>query len=177
MPALASMGGYLHVSGNCALTTLDLAGNLIGQRGLEPLLTALERNCSLTTLECGSNIFEGVWAMRLATALERNQAGVLVLTISIELRGPAQYEIVCTTMGGLCVARLDIQPRQTIAILRKAIVGQLAFRGHLRLALANGKLLVNPNIAIADCFPSLPSIPADFHAGRPGACCKRRRAS
>ena len=59
-------------------------------------------------------------------------------------------------MGGEQAVLVEMEPQQTIAMLKNLISERLNFQGNLRLVLSNGALLNDPDVVLANCFPSLP---------------------
>jgi len=131
---------------NSSLTSLDLCHNMIDFQGAEFLAEALEENCSIKSLE-----LTGAYK-RIAAALERNKMGSLVLTATCESREFKKWVIMCTTIGGSQAARVEIEPTETMACLKSAVIAQTAHPGSLLLVRPDATRLCDLRSQIGDSF-------------------------
>eukprot|EP00747_Dinoflagellata_sp_TGD_P171099 gnl/TRDRNA2_/TRDRNA2_204313_c0_seq1.p1 gnl/TRDRNA2_/TRDRNA2_204313_c0~~gnl/TRDRNA2_/TRDRNA2_204313_c0_seq1.p1 ORF type:complete len:136 (+),score=11.56 gnl/TRDRNA2_/TRDRNA2_204313_c0_seq1:73-480(+) len=123
------------------MTTLNLSGNRIGHQGAEQLAAAMEHNSTVTSMDLAHNRIGEQGVEAVVAALDRNRCGCLVLTVSRESQAPEKDVIICTDMSGSQVACLEMELRQTVAILRSTIAAQVEIRGHLCLVCRDGTLL------------------------------------
>lgn len=128
-----------------------LAGTLVGRQGIEIL--AREGICA-------QDIVAAVKQIRLESSLPyipmrprnirekqlldilKRCSGIRVLTISCcSSLGDKTFDVVCTSIGGMEVASININPLETVASLKSALTAQTAFKGWWHLVSSDGRIL------------------------------------